>query len=484
MIPIISSLIEDALLTGAIREEIEIGIQKGKEIVREQREAFKREADRWEQVRKGMETRVKSKPQILENRAKREYHKHKLASLDNSLKVLTPRYAPRYTPIGIDADSRVYWILSPGISERDAASDFLLSCSREIRGKPGKSRKLPKSKVLATEEERKEMRSWSWFVAVWGRKPKDTSDAGAKDQERCVARSGVKLKIKVSPIQGPGNRDAMDIDEDHEDEEMASLSDQERSSSPLHSSASTTSPTSFYGERSDQDEDDDDDGNVVFSGDLDDYPEEEDDAAERWWGFYDPFEIMKLSNWIAIKTGLDFEETDQNDRHSPSESKDIESTVPLQLRHNQNDEMESHASSSTTTLTSVVPGSGIPSNGYTNKHMGKKSRDTSVTVVNDLHITQSKAQFRSLVDELRNFAILLDWRMKVDKYETVLCDPVAASGGVGSAMESVDTSPVPSGGSERDGKGVIGKVRVKVRESIGTGESASSYETGERREEG
>jgi len=489
MIPVISSLIEDALLTSAIREEVEIGIQKGKEIVREQREAFKREADRWEQVRKGMETRVKSKPQILENRAKREYHKHKLASLENSLKVLTPRFAPRYTPIGIDADSRVYWILSPGVSERDAASDFILSCSREIKGKPGKSRKLPKSKVLTTEEERKEMRSWSWFVAVWGRKPKDASGTGAKEQEKCVARSGVKLKIKVSPIQGPGNvPDAMDVDE--EDEEMASLSDQERSSSPLHSSASTTTPTSFSGEQSDQEEDDDDDGNNVFSGDLDDHTEEEDDAAERWWGFYDPLEIMKLSNWIAIKTGLDFEEKDQNDRHSPSQSKDFVSTVPLQLRHGQYDEMESHASSSTATLTG---GSRIPSNGYTNQHMGKKSRDTSVTVVNDLHITQSKAQFRSLVDELRNFAILLDWRMKVDKYENVLCDPVAASGGGGGgggggsgglALESVDTSPVPSGGSERDGKSVIGKVRVKVRESIGMGESVSSYEMGERREEG
>jgi len=192
MIPVITSLIEDALLTSAIREEVEIGIQKGKEIVREQREAFKREADRWEQVRKGMETRVKSKPQILENRAKREYHKHKLASLENSLKILTPRYAPRYIPIGIDADSRVYWILSPGVSERDAATDFILSCSREIKGKPAKSRKLPKSKVLATEEERREMRSWSWFVAVWGRKPKDASSTGArirKDVLRGVASS-------------------------------------------------------------------------------------------------------------------------------------------------------------------------------------------------------------------------------------------------------------------------------------------------------
>ena len=483
MVPVISSLIEDALLTSAVREEIENGVQKGKEIVKDQREAVKREAERWEQVRKRMETHVKHKPQILENRAKREYHKHKLASLDSSLKVLTPRYAPRCAPIGTDADSRVYWILSPGPSEREAASDFIMTCSREIKGKPGKSRKLPKVRVLATEEERKEMRSWSWFVAVWGRKPKEVAGIGAKGKERSVAMSGVKLKIKVNPIQGPRNNDAMDVDE--EDEEMASLSDQEWSSSP--SSASGSTSTSFSGERSDQQEEDeedddgDDDGNDVGFNNLDDYLEEENDDTERWWGFYDPFEIMKLSNWIAIKTGLDSEETDSNDRHSSSpKPKDLVSTVPLQLRHcnNQHDEVESRASSSTATLTGVIPGPGISPNGYgtyMNRHTGKKSRDTSVTIVNDPHNFQNKAQFKSLVEELQTFAGLLEWRMKEDKYENVLCDPVAASGGGGRLVsESVDTSPVLPG-SERDEKSMIGKVRVKVRESIGTGDSVSSF---------
>lgn len=69
MIPVVESLIEDALLTGAVREELEAGMREGlKETIKEQKEAIKREAERWEVVRKGMETRVKLKAQILEVR--------------------------------------------------------------------------------------------------------------------------------------------------------------------------------------------------------------------------------------------------------------------------------------------------------------------------------------------------------------------------------------------------------------------------------
>jgi hypothetical protein len=180
MIPVISALIEDVLLTNAIREEIENGVREGKEALKEQREAVKREAERWEIVRKGMETHVKLKAQILENRAKREYHKHKLISLDNSLKVVLLKYVPRMAPLGTDADSRQYWILSPGVSEREAASDVISFCLKHdkfFKSKSGK-RKFPKAKTLSGEEERREMRSWSWFVAVWGRKPEDA--AGSK----------------------------------------------------------------------------------------------------------------------------------------------------------------------------------------------------------------------------------------------------------------------------------------------------------------
>lgn len=68
MVPVINALIEDVLLTGAVREEIEAGVREGKEAVKDQREAVKREAERWEQVRKTMETHVKAKAQILEVR--------------------------------------------------------------------------------------------------------------------------------------------------------------------------------------------------------------------------------------------------------------------------------------------------------------------------------------------------------------------------------------------------------------------------------
>ncbi|KAF5351686.1 hypothetical protein D9756_007699 [Leucocoprinus leucothites] len=494
MVPVITSLIEDALLTSAVREEIENGVREGKETVKEQREAVKREAERWEQVRKGMETHVKLKAQILENRAKREYHKHKLVSLDNSLKVLTPKYAPRFTPLGTDTDSRIYWILSPGVSEREAALDFIMSCSRDekpAKGKGGKKnviRKPPKAKVLATEEERREMRSWSWFVAVWGRKPEDAAGSALwkgkgkeKEQQNGVAKSGVKLKIKVKNTLQKSNEvndGAMDVDDEHhqqqsrhdEDQEMASVSDQE-TSSPSRSSAcasTSTSPSASEDERSDGSQSDQEEDGDEASSESDDEHDgdaspdvsmaesEEEENTEKWWGFYDPFEILKLSDWISIKAGLDSEEFDQ-DHHRQQQSssatiskpKELMTTAPLQLPFgsSNNEDADSRASSSTGTTRTFIngdtPGSvtTIP-NGH-GVGGGKKSRDTSVTIVNDHQhqpststssLSKNKTQqLKSLVEELRTFASLLEWRIREDKYELILRDPTAASGGSGVA---------------------------------------------------
>ncbi|KAJ3570011.1 hypothetical protein NP233_g4683 [Leucocoprinus birnbaumii] len=493
MVPVITSLIEDVLLTSAIREEIENGVRESKESIKEQREAVKREAERWEQVRKGMETHVKLKAQILENRAKREYHKHKLASLDNSLKVLTPKCAPRLTPLGTDADSRIYWILSPGVSEREAASDFIASCSKDekpTKGR-GKTRKVPKAKVLATDEERRDMKSWSWFVAVWGRKPEDAAGSAlwkgkgkAKENASNFKNSGVKLKIKVKKTAKEDDAMNVDDEQDHrrrskhdEDEEMGSASDHERASStPSRSSAcasTSTSPSASDDERSDRSQSDQEDENgsedeegedenvaanelmeqgddEVEDEDEDMDEDDEDDDTERWWGFYDPLEILRLSDWIAIKAGLDSEEVDavQHQQSSSasaiSKPKELMTTVPLQLALkplHTTDENDSRASSSTGTTLTLVNGG---TNGYGG---GKKSRDTSITTVNDnssSSIDKNKQhQLKSLVEELRTFSSLLKWRMEEDKYEVVLRDATAASGGGGSVTPA-GTSPAPT----------------------------------------
>src|SRR5262249_45312498 len=74
MVPVVQALIEDVLMTTAVREELEEGMREGmKETIKEQKEAVKREAERWDVVRKSMETRVKLKSQILEVREQLQY---------------------------------------------------------------------------------------------------------------------------------------------------------------------------------------------------------------------------------------------------------------------------------------------------------------------------------------------------------------------------------------------------------------------------
>ncbi|KXN90851.1 hypothetical protein AN958_03505 [Leucoagaricus sp. SymC.cos] len=532
MIPVITSLIEDVLLTSAIREEIESGVREGKERIKEQREAVKREAERWEMVRKGMETHVKLKAQILENRAKRDYHKRKLASLDNSLKILAPKYSPRLTPLGVDLDGRVYWILSPGVSEREAASDLILSCSKDeqpVKGKGGKKnmvRKALRTKVLGGEE-RREMRSWSWFVAVWGRKPEDAA-GGALWKEKAKAkgkekeqpnRGSVKLKIKVghNHVQRKqkggvdDDDDAMDVDkETHDvrgrdvDEEMASVSDRE-DSSPLVSrpasacTSTSPSPSASDDERSDGSQSDQED-TTLDDDEQSDHSEVENDedgddeenneniedlGTEKWWGFYDPLEILKLSDWLAIKTGLDSSDSDDSERPAPSkEPRELGTTTPPHLAiplPQQHKEVEGSASRASSSSMGTLTATSSSTPGLTNDH-GKKSRDTSVTIVNDSTTSTStittgptatlanKSQlnaFKSLVEELRTFAGLLGWRCREDKYEVILKDPSAASGGGGGSVAgtaSVGGSPAPSVVNGHLTIGGAGKVKLKVQE--------------------
>ena len=67
-------------------------------------------------------------------------------------------------PLGTDNDGRVYYALSPGAAEREAALEYLEVATHE------KAMKLKKKGRVPTIEERQGMRDWSWFVAVWGAK--------------------------------------------------------------------------------------------------------------------------------------------------------------------------------------------------------------------------------------------------------------------------------------------------------------------------
>ena len=95
-----------------------------------------------------------------------------LRHIENSLKLVLPGFAPRFTPLGTDNEERVFWALSPGIAERNAALDFITAVTSES-GETENRRKLrrPMRRQSTGSEEYSSMKQWSWFVAIWGKKP-------------------------------------------------------------------------------------------------------------------------------------------------------------------------------------------------------------------------------------------------------------------------------------------------------------------------
>src|ERR1700749_1701122 len=91
-----------------------------------------------------------------------------IANLELSEVQLTPLYAPRFRPLGIDLDGRVYYALSP------------LNSKRRIR-----------------EEDRVNFRKWSTFLLIWGKpgtflkpvsEPSLDSDGEEDESEKCDPR--------------------------------------------------------------------------------------------------------------------------------------------------------------------------------------------------------------------------------------------------------------------------------------------------------
>ena len=81
------------------------------------------------------------------------------------MKIISTVFAPRFIPLGTDLDDRIYYALSPGVAEREAAFEYIELASSEKPTRPKK-----KGRVLSPSD-RQEMREWSWFVVVWGKKP-------------------------------------------------------------------------------------------------------------------------------------------------------------------------------------------------------------------------------------------------------------------------------------------------------------------------
>ena len=160
LIPVISDLIDAALQSPAIRDALEATSVDEKELSKSAKEAVAIENARW----KGLSE--------TKNKARREQHNKLLRDLDLSHRVAASRFAPRFLPLGQDFEGRVYYALSPGIGESDAAVQLING--KDTRVKIGRRR-------VFTEENRQEMQRWSWFIAVWGKKPEDAEEAKKQD---------------------------------------------------------------------------------------------------------------------------------------------------------------------------------------------------------------------------------------------------------------------------------------------------------------
>ncbi|TFY76839.1 hypothetical protein EWM64_g7172 [Hericium alpestre] len=134
LLPVVEALVELAMTAQSVREEIDAGVKDAKEMTREQREREKEEKERWDVVRKAGHP----------TKEQRSEHKQILFALDQALRVVTQADAPR-------------------MAEREAAVALLLGDKK----KGGKAR----GRAVVSDAERKALKKWSWFVAVYGRRP-------------------------------------------------------------------------------------------------------------------------------------------------------------------------------------------------------------------------------------------------------------------------------------------------------------------------
>ncbi|KAF8070697.1 hypothetical protein FPV67DRAFT_1412971 [Lyophyllum atratum] len=189
MIPVVEALIEAAFETGAVREEIDSGVQDAKEKTREVKDCIKAENERWDAERKELESKMKGKE------TEKKGEKRRVLNLENALKLVLPGFAPRFAPLGTDSGGRVFWALSPGVKERNTALEFIasvMSGTKEIR----KSRQG--GRAMAEDEDRSATSEWSWFVVVYGR----------------------KFPASLKPTEKKGDEMAVDDDSDDDDEDL------------------------------------------------------------------------------------------------------------------------------------------------------------------------------------------------------------------------------------------------------------------------
>jgi len=246
MIPVLISLIDSVLETANVRAEIDQGIKDARDIARDAKEAIKIENERWDKERKDGEGVSKSQADKNEDKAKAKAHKNRILDINNVVKLTSHGFTLRFSILGKDNEGRTYYALSPGVLERETAFEYLEVVSVD---KPGKLKKKGRS---VTAEDRSEMKEWSWFVSVWGKKP---------------------------------------LSED-------------RTKNPQPAKNDTNSSNQEDGE-----------------------------DVEKWWGFWEPEEIVKVADWIFIKSKLDDDDEIPAGAENGISSQTKKDPAEAQLKH-------------------------------------------------------------------------------------------------------------------------------------------------------
>jgi hypothetical protein len=105
-------------------------------------------------------------------------HKDIVTALERSSDIAQCESLQRFAPLGSDPEGRVYYALTPGHAEREAAYEFTDLLAGDL---PNNARLKKKGRALKPEE-REDLVDWSWMILVWGKKP-PSAFTPTKDEE-------------------------------------------------------------------------------------------------------------------------------------------------------------------------------------------------------------------------------------------------------------------------------------------------------------
>lgn len=337
LVDVVAALVEAALQTKPVQEDFERAVTQEKDLSRAARELTTAENTRFRELKsdeaaakpkkadKNISTADKSngkgalegvKVPLAVRRAALGEHEALLANFDCAHRIAVSECIPRFGPLGRDTEGRVYYAITPGVTERDAAIELLEDGGGSV--KFGRKR-------VAELEERKRMKHWSWFIAIWGRKP-DGAD---------VAK--------------------LDDDEDGE--------------------------------------------------------EDVDENAERWWGFWQPEEITRLAEWLAMKYGINLEAKRPAKSSEDSTVVDVADTIPKLDADKKSRGRPSDASAAPSARSSLGHDSDSDASSELEDEQDRGG-DVQMRLDKCGEPVPTRRDLRNLARGLKDYAVLLEWRIK------------------------------------------------------------------------